>query len=507
MANYSNSSSDHFLNADNFEAVLEQLGDALKAGLEFKARREVTNLTGWPESGYSLLEPLPLEGTNISTLLDVIQRDILEGSINFSSNGYLGFPDACNSIAAIAGAIISDVAPQNLVNSRRWAPLATFVEAATVNWLRELIGYKVVESPQSSIDIGGFATTGGVLSNALAVLIARANLIPGFALSGTRGNKILRIIIPNHIDHYSIRTSVNWLGMGTDSIVRAPVVGYRYDLNELKRMVSAFVKGDEAVIVVAYAGDSRSLSIDNLDAIADICEQYGAWLHIDACHGFQLAFSESLSVKLSGLARAHSTTADAHKVLWVPHSLSYLLVRDPNFLKPVVGASDLVTTESMSLGALTPFIGTKRFDSLKLWALIKHLGASNIGSYIELRHQLACEFFELLRDNPRFIVISDEVDINGVIFMHLGNVNISDVTLDNDLIEYLNVHNLQIHDQLMERGKYYLHTFSIPDITNRFGDVARMLQPLRFMSGNVNHSRSDLIGLIAEISHIAEIMA
>jgi L-2,4-diaminobutyrate decarboxylase len=446
-----NDISKYFIGADNAEYCLSLISEATSRSIKHKSRRRVTSLDRWPKSGEAHLQEMPECGTGLEDLIEELDHAILGEGMNFASMGYLGFPDAANSIAAIIASIASDIFPQNLINSKRWAPTATYIEIATVNWLRSILGFEVDWSAKSAIDCSGFATTGGVLSNAIALLVARENLCPGFGQDNH--SRALDVIIPESIDHYSIRTSARWLGFGESHIRRAAVRHYCYHQASLEALLQENKNSDRGSIVVAYAGDSRTQTIDDLSGLADLCERHGAWLHIDACHGFQLAFSSKLAPRLKGIERAHSVTADPHKVLWVPHSLSYVLFRKPDYLRPIAGASDLVTTEEMSLGAITPFIGTKRFDSLKLWFLVKHLGRSGIASLIEQRHQLALEFADYLTHQPDFLVLNDRIDINGVTFLHLGRrKSIADYANNPQSILELNRFNLFIHDTLLNEG-------------------------------------------------------
>ena len=81
--------------------------------------------------------------------------------------------------------------------------------------------------------------------------------------------------------------------------------------------------------VVAYVGDSRTMSIDNLQEIYNIVkgEDENIWLHADACHGFSLAFSKKLKSKVKGLELFDSISTDPHKVLMIPYTLSALLIK------------------------------------------------------------------------------------------------------------------------------------------------------------------------------------
>ena len=103
---------------------------------------------------------------------------------------------------------------------------------------------------------------------------------------------------------------------------------------------------------VVYAGDSRSLTIDRLDDIYGIVKNSdkNIWLHVDACHGFALSFSEKLKYKLKGIEKYDSITADAHKALMIPYGLSLLLTKNRRSFFMIKSESDLIMKENFAFG-------------------------------------------------------------------------------------------------------------------------------------------------------------
>ena len=127
--------------------------------------------------------------------------------------------------------------------------------------------------------------------------------------------------------------------------------------------------------VVAYVGDSRTMTIENLKEVHRIVKESdpNIWLHADACHGFSLGFSEKLKHKISGIELFDSISTDPHKVLAIPYCVSALLVKNPETFKLISSSSDLIMQEQYAWGQVTPFIGSKSWVSLKIWFLIKNV--------------------------------------------------------------------------------------------------------------------------------------
>src|SRR5207253_2374256 len=164
---------------------------------------------------------------------------------------------------------------------------------------------------------------------------------------------------------------------------------FRYDLAHLRHTIKEH--RDDVMCVVAYAGDSRTMTIDDLRAVHDAVREESTkiWLHADACHGFCCGLSNRLRPKISGIELFDSISMDPHKVLALPYPMSALLVREAKHIESIVSISDLIMGEQFAFGQITPMIGTKSWMSLKLWFLIQHLGRAGLAALVEARHDLA----------------------------------------------------------------------------------------------------------------------
>lgn len=79
------------------------------------------------------------DGTSNEELIEMFEQHILPACSNFSNTGFMGFPDAGNSITGLIGAFYADLLQQNLINESFCAPVATRMEMELINTLRKLI--------------------------------------------------------------------------------------------------------------------------------------------------------------------------------------------------------------------------------------------------------------------------------------------------------------------------------------------------------------------------------
>lgn len=77
--------------------------------------------------------------------------------------------------------------------------------------------------------------------------------------------------------------------------------------------------GLQPFCVIGSAGTVNSGAVDDLDALADLCqEEGGLWFHIDGAFGAMAYLSPSLRDLVKGLSRADSVVVDLHKVPITP---------------------------------------------------------------------------------------------------------------------------------------------------------------------------------------------
>lgn len=233
--------------------------EILKIGLGFRTQPEVREEPR-PTPTSVQFSDLPRTGAGYKDLLDEF-RHIARGSVHWGSPNWVGFPDSGNSVPSLGAALMVPLLGQNLCNQDVTSPAATFTEMEVVHWLRSNLGYDVPNTYQNSLEIGGILTVGGSLSNAVALIAAREALFPG---SGVEGLPVLpkdiRVLVPDVIEHYSIRSALSSLSLGGANVVRVPVDdNFRMILPELERCIDGErAAGRHVMACVAYAGDSRT---------------------------------------------------------------------------------------------------------------------------------------------------------------------------------------------------------------------------------------------------------
>jgi hypothetical protein len=222
-------------NTDSRKAHEDSLMTANRIGLDFLHHADEPFLHHRePEELRTLLSgPLPRDGTDIDVLLADVEQLVARYAVAQSHPAYLAFPDSGNAVAALAGGVLGRMLNQNLIAVDRSAPSATFVEIQVTEWLRELVGYK--SWPLGDLhgvrDVAGLWSTGGHLSNHIAMLVALGRRFPQVRRRGLTGlDTQPAVVMAGPIAHYSHSDAAFHLGLGWDAIITVGAeAGYTTD--------------------------------------------------------------------------------------------------------------------------------------------------------------------------------------------------------------------------------------------------------------------------------------
>jgi L-2,4-diaminobutyrate decarboxylase len=341
----------------------------------------------------------PLHDT--SAVLDELEELYLRDAIYFHHPRYLAHLNCPVVIPAVLGEAVLSAVNSSLDT---WDQSAggTLIERRLIDWTAERIGL----GPAAD----GVFTSGGTQSNLQALLLAREEAAkPG--PEGAASLAELRIFA-SEVSHFSVKKSAKLLGLGTESVVSIPVgsdkrmrtVALAHELERCAR------DGLTPMAVVATAGTTDFGSIDPLQEIAELCAQFGVWMHVDAAYGCGLLASLQNRDRLAGIERADSVTVDYHKSFFQPVSSSAVLVRDAATLRHATYHAEYLNPRRMVQERIPNQVDkslqtTRRFDALKLWLTLRTMGADGIGQLFDEVCELAQEGWSLLAADPRFDVV------------------------------------------------------------------------------------------------------
>ncbi|WP_102798688.1 pyridoxal-dependent aspartate 1-decarboxylase PanP [Bowmanella denitrificans] len=261
--------------------------------------------------------------------------------------------------------------------------------------------------------LGSFCS-GGTIANITALWVARNRLLKARGtfrgisqdglLAGMQeyGYNSLSVITSRR-GHYSLGKAVDVLGLGRSSLIALPCPDQTLDpALVLKEGIAIQAQGGKVLAITAIAGTTETGHIDPLDELADVAEELGCHLHVDAAWGGATLFSRRHGKLLKGIARADSVTLDAHKQMYVPMGAGMVLFKDPDAGNQVRHHAQYILRHgSKDLGA-TSLEGSRNGMAMMLYASLHILGRSGYELLIDQSLEKAQRFADMIEKHGNF---------------------------------------------------------------------------------------------------------
>jgi aromatic-L-amino-acid decarboxylase len=437
---------------DDFRAAGHQLVDVIASFLGSLRARPVTPGETPEEVRSALpLSSLPEEGTPPQELLKETADLVFEHSL---FNGHPRFWGYITSSAAPLGALADLLAATVNPNVGGWdlSPVASEIEAQTVRWIAEFIGYPAT--------CGGLLVSGGNMANFVGFLAARRRKLGADVRTkgiGAMSGQQPRVYCSAET-HTWIEKAADQYGIGTDGIRWIPTdERLRMDLTALRNQIQRDRDdGDAPFLVVGTAGSTGVGAVDALHELAHICREYDLWLHVDAAYGGPAAGLPDVPPDLAGLSEADSVAIDPHKWLYSPLEVGCALVRDPRDLTdtfsyhPSYYRFDEATKQAgINYHEYGPQ-NSRGFRALKVWLALRQVGRKGYARMISDDIRLASHLFRLVQEHPALEAFTHNLSI--ATFRYVP----SDLTVGAvEVEEYLNQLNEELLGQLQKSGEAF----------------------------------------------------
>lgn len=342
----------------------------------------------------SLGGPAPAGPTEPIEVLRRVAADVLSTCAATDHPRFFSYvPSPGNFVAAIADFLASGAN----VFAGHWlvGAGAAQIELIVLDWLRQLFAL-----PGTS---GGILTSGGTQATLIAVHAARVDRC-------VVGHPGARIYVTRQT-HAAIMRGLTYLGFTVDQVHRVPTTrDHRMDVAALAAAIAADrAQGAVPLCVVATAGTTGSGAVDPLDAVADVCERSGVWLHVDAAYGGAAVLSDHGRDILRGLERADSIAVDPHKWWFQPYEIGCTLLRDVQKLRRAYSLEAEYLTETRTAPVNFFDYGpqlTRGFRALKLWMTIQTFGLESLRAAVTKGIRTAQRLEALLRSRSRWEVVT-----------------------------------------------------------------------------------------------------
>lgn len=348
----------------------------------------------------------PLHGMGAGAALQRFVERFEAGLSASPGPRYWGFVTGGATPAALAGDWLASAYDQNLSNDV--GSVASSVEREALAGLRALFGLPAV--------FHGAFVSGATAANTAALATARQWLHAQRGLDsaedGLCGAPPLRVLAG--AAHSSIEKALAIVGIGRRALTRLPCLHGRTAVDVAALRQALRTVGDAPCVVVASAGEVNTGDFDDIDEIASVCAEHGAWLHVDGAFGLFAALSPAHADQLRGIERADSITVDLHKWLNVPYDSGAVFTRQPRSQRAVFRASSAYLGDTTDALHYTPE-NSRRFRALPAWLSLVAYGRDGIGKWVARDCALAERFGAGIQQRPALQLL-DRVRLNIVCF-------------------------------------------------------------------------------------------
>jgi glutamate/tyrosine decarboxylase-like PLP-dependent enzyme len=364
---------------------------------------------------------LPEAGAEPQRLLGTAARLLFDHSLFNGHPRFFGYITSSPAPIGALGDLLASAVNQNC-GSWNLSPMATEIEAQTVRWIAELIGFPPPARPSAgsgrdeAAEAGGLLVSGGNMANFVCFLAARtASAEADVRTAGIGGRHPRMTIYASAETHTWIQKAADVFGFGTDAIRWIPVdAQQRMQTSELRRQIeSDRTAGHRPFIVVGTAGTVSTGAVDPLPEIAAICREYDVWFHVDGAYGALAAAVHGAPADLKGLAEADSVAVDPHKWLYAPLEAGCALVRRPEDLRNAFSYHPpYYHFKEAALNFVDYGLQNSRgFRALKVWLALQQIGRTGYVESIAEDMRLSRKLFDLLQAHPEFEALTQNLSI------------------------------------------------------------------------------------------------
>ena len=358
----------------------------------------------------------PTEPEDWATIMADVDELIVPGVTHWQSPNFFAYFPANASPASVLGELLSaGLGVQGML----WAtsPACTELETHMLDWMLDLC--ELPDRFRSSGPGGGVIQDSASSSVLVAILAARQRVAGQLRMGEL-------VAYTSEHAHSSMLKGCKIAGFTEDQVRVIPTdETFAMDPQALRHaMTEDLIEDRRPFFVQATAGTTSSTAFDPVVAIADVCKDFGAWLHVDGAFAGAAAVAPEFRFVNEGLSRVDSYCFNPHKWLLTNFDCSLFYIADrgpmidalsvvPEYLRnAATDAGEVIDYRDwqISLG--------RRFRALKLWFVIRTHGASGLASFVRQHVEMAKDLDAALAAHPRYEIVAPTT-LSLVTFRHV----------------------------------------------------------------------------------------
>lgn len=436
---------------------------------------------------------IPAEPKSLNEVLDDCTK-IMNSCVKTGHPRFFNQLSQGLDLVSLAGEFITATTNTNMF-TYEIAPVYNLMEESVLRKMRSLFGW---QEPGD-----GIFNPGGSISNLNALEVALYSRFPNLKSDGLFNMQRLTVFTSKH-SHYSIAKGAFLLGLGINQVRYVPVdFRGKMKVHILKEMINESINANEIPFFVnATEGTTVLGSFDTINSIADVCQEYNLWLHVDASWGGAALLSSKYSHLLEGIERADSVTWNPHKMMSSIQNDSAFLVKKPDLLLECnrMNASYLFQKDKhydvrYDTGDKAIQCG-RQVDILKVWLMWSAKGTIGFEQQINKLFELAQYLHDTIQNKPNFEIVLENPEFTNICFWYVPNRL---KNMEKNSFEYKNELNKiapGIKEKMMNEGRLMISYQPLDDMPNFFrmvvSNAATNLEDIQFMITEIERLGSEL---------------
>ena len=330
----------------------------------------------------SFRRPLPLEPEPAGEVYQEFQQNVLPYPLGNIHPRFWGWVIGTGTpLGVLAEMLAAGMNP----NTGGGEQAATYVEIQVLNWFKEIMGFPAEAS--------GLLVSGGSMANLVGLTVAR-NTKANYDIrrQGIFGSTTRMTLYGSQEMHSSLQKAVELLGLGSESLRKIPVnAEFQVDLQELRIAIHEDrQRGYMPICIIGNAGSVNTGAVDDLQALANICQDENLWFHVDGAFGALARLDPGLSPVLKGMERADSLAFDLHKWMYMPFEVGCALVRhEEDHRRAFSLTPDYLVHAERGMASGDVWLSdygvqlSRGFRALKVWMSMKEHGILKYGRMVK----------------------------------------------------------------------------------------------------------------------------
>ena len=435
---------------------------------------------------------IPETPIEFSSYWQKLHQEIIPYTVNVAHPKFIGhMTSLLPSFFSEMSKLITDL-NQNMVKTET-SNILTFVERKCIEYLHRCI-YKNAQYQQIAQNgnhMLGTITSNGSLSNTMAMWVARNRTLDSANFSCTEDgisaclsekNYQRAAIICSSLAHYSVKKIASLIGIGQSNIISIDVDHYgRMPICALEQKLRWCRENNICVISLwGIAGTTELGSIDPLEEMATLAQQYNTHFHVDAAWGGVLALTKYKSL-IAGIEKADTITICGHKQFYLPQGISMMLVKETQYMKTIeTQATYQARFNSFDLGRWT-LEGSRPANSLFLHAALNCIGPKGYQHLLQHSFSLCNDFAHKIENSLEFELIL-QPQMNIVTYRYIPSTLRNKKFYDDVELRLINTINRNLQKKQWELGNSFVSqtTINLPQYNFRDTVILRtaIINPL-----------------------------